>query len=214
MKAFKEGAPYPVGLLCSRRSLLQLGFVSLANLGFVPSLFASESLQSADEPWHTLQAVQNHLMPASPEFPSAQTMNALSYVQQKYLRPLADQHALAMIKQGVGWLNGFAQSDYQAPFVALNTEQKERLLQKVAKSRAGERWLARLLDDLLEAMLTDPIYGGNPNGLGWQAVGQIPGFPRPQSKHRYFLLGYPLRQQSETYVQLRQPLELKQKGVA
>jgi gluconate 2-dehydrogenase gamma chain len=44
-----------------------------------------------------------------------------------------------------------------------------------------------LLDYIMEALLTDPVYGGNPNSIGWQWLKHQPGFPRPTTplKRRY-----------------------------
>jgi gluconate 2-dehydrogenase gamma chain len=31
----------------------------------------------------------------------------------------------------------------------------------------------------MEALLTDPAYGGNPGGIGWRWLQHVPGYPRP-----------------------------------
>ena len=37
-------------------------------------------------------------------------------------------------------------------------------------------------------MLAPPIYGGNPNGIGWQWLKHKPGFPLPEQGKRYYEL--------------------------
>ena len=45
-----------------------------------------------------------------------------------------------------------------------------------------------ILTYLLQALLTDPVYGGNPNGVGWKWLHHQPGFPRPPKDETYFKL--------------------------
>ena len=37
----------------------------------------------------------------------------------------------------------------------------------------------------MEALLTDPAYGGNPDGIGWRWLGHTPGYPRPSAATIY-----------------------------
>jgi gluconate 2-dehydrogenase gamma chain len=73
-------------------------------------------------------------------------------------------------------------------FLALDDEQQELVLRDIAESDAGENWLSTLLTYLFEALLTDPVYGGNPGGIGWKWLQHVPGFPRPPLDKRYWLL--------------------------
>ncbi|CAN8141978.1 gluconate 2-dehydrogenase gamma chain [uncultured Thiomicrorhabdus sp.] len=125
---------------------------------------------------------------------SAEQINALPYLQQKMQRPLANNSDYEFLQQGVGWLNDFAQSEFKSFFVELDFGQKESLLRKIAQSRAGQNWLGMILNNLIEALLGDPVYGGNPNGIGWKAMGQTPGYPLPAKEERYYELGYQRRQ--------------------
>ena len=52
----------------------------------------------------------------------------------------------------------------------------------------GENWVSTLLFYICEALLTDPIYGGNPNGIGWAWLAHQPGFPRPSPEQSYGVL--------------------------
>jgi gluconate 2-dehydrogenase gamma chain len=45
--------------------------------------------------------------------------------------------------------------------------------------------LSSLLKYIFEALLTDPIYGGNPNSMGWEWLDHTPGQPRPNPANRY-----------------------------
>jgi gluconate 2-dehydrogenase gamma chain len=57
--------------------------------------------------------------------------------------------------------------------------QRDEVLRAIASSTAGDRWLNVIMSYVLEALLSDPVYGGNPQGIGWQWLQHQPGFPRP-----------------------------------
>ena len=59
------------------------------------------------------------------------------------------------------------------------------MLRHTAGYDGGENWLSTLLLYIFEALLTDPVYGGNPNGIGWKWLGHNPGLPRPTADKRY-----------------------------
>lgn len=181
----------------TRRKLLKICAAISATSLFSQSLHAGQSVEQRNgllEPWLSIDAVQKQMFPKSVNWLSAEQINALGYLKQKLKRPLTDPEDYDFLVKGVGWLNDFAQSSHQQKFVHLSGQQKEGLLQQIAKSQAGENWLGMILNNLIEALLSDPIYGGNPNGIGWKAMGQTPGYPLPQAQERYFELGYQRRQ--------------------
>ena len=59
------------------------------------------------------------------------------------------------------------------------------MLRRIAASPAGENWLSTLILYLMEALLTDPAYGGNPGGIGWRWLRHTPGYPRPTPDKTY-----------------------------
>ncbi len=136
----------------------------------------------------TLRAVQSRLFPADEASPGADDINALGYL----LRALEDPALVEdrqFIHQGVGWLDELATSTYFKTFLQLDTKSREQLLHQIAHSSAGENWLSTLLVYICEALLTDPVYGGNPDGIGWSWLQHAPGFPRPPADKTYRKLG-------------------------
>lgn len=144
------------------------------------------------DPWKTLDATLMHLLPDSPSSashdPSAKDINALAYLHQVMTVQPTEQDEKAFILKGVGWLNGFANSEYNKLFVELTVPEKELLLRSISRSQAGGNWLNTLLNYIFEAMLAPPSYGGNPNGIGWQWLDHKAGFPLPKAGQRYFEL--------------------------
>ncbi len=71
-------------------------------------------------------------------------------------------------------------------FENLDFDSKERLLRYLGdRTRWGRNWLSLLLYYIFEALLADPVYGCNPNGIGWKWLEHQPGFPRPPADKIY-----------------------------
>jgi len=138
-----------------------------------------------EEPWRTLAAVQSHLFPSGGEGPGADEIRAAAYLRSAMEQPDMNPNSRDFIRHGVDWLNDVARERHQANFVDLAEQQREAILQHVAASNEGERWIALLLLYLFEALLSDPVYGGNPDGIGWRWLEHTPGFPRPPADHTY-----------------------------
>ena len=140
------------------------------------------------EPWLTLDATLNQLLPSSPTGPSASEIRATAYLHQVMTVQPTEQDEKDFILKGVGWLNGFANSEKSANFAQLSFTDKEQLLRGISRSTAGQNWLNTLLGYLFQAMLSPPSYGGNPNGIGWSWLEHQAGFPLPEKGQRYFEL--------------------------
>jgi gluconate 2-dehydrogenase gamma chain len=177
----------------SRRTLLK----SAAGMGAVaaiPSFSLSAKQQESMaqltkvDPWLTLEATLKQLLPASATGPSAEDINALAYLHQVMTVQPTEEEEKDFILKGVGWLNGYANSEKNKAFVELTFNEKEQLLKGISQSRAGENWINTLLGYILQAMLSPPSYGGNTKGIGWQWLEHKAGFPLPEKGQRYFEL--------------------------
>ena len=141
------------------------------------------------DPWLTLVAVQRHLFPAADDTPGADDIGAIRYLHSAIENPDADGDDRTFLFNGVGWLNELTQENSQQLFVALNETRREEVLRQIEQSRAGRNWLSLLLTYLLEALLADPVYGGNPDGIGWQWLEHQPGYPTPPEDKLWYRLG-------------------------
>ena len=143
-----------------------------------------------EEPWKTLATVQEHLFPATESSPGAADIQALQFLQVMLKAP--DNDDKSFISKGVNWLNDISTKNHSVTFLKLNEHNKEKVLRQIEQSQAGERWLSLLLTYLIEALLSDPIYGGNPDDIGWKWLEHQPGFPRPSADKMYYKLGKPV----------------------
>jgi gluconate 2-dehydrogenase gamma chain len=144
------------------------------------------------DPWRTIAAVQEHLFPSTEDSPGASDFRAIVYLRNTIDNPAADGEDKAFIVNGVGWLNELIAERHERAFSELDVSERETVLRQIEQSRAGRNWLSLLLTYLLEALLADPVYGGNPGGIGWQWLAHQPGFPRPPEDKSWYRLGAPV----------------------
>ena len=69
--------------------------------------------------------------------------------------------------------------------MALSESKREAALRELEGTSRGENWIATVLMYIFEALLCDPAYGGNPEGVGWRWLQHDPGFPRPSADKIY-----------------------------
>ena len=173
----------------SRRTFLKsAALASAATTLSIPAIATTHKVDLSIEPWQSINAVLEHLLPSSPTGPGAKEFNAIQYLYNVVNAQPTEPEEAEFIKKGVGWLNGYTQGKLQQNFNVLSSADKEASLRAVSQSRAGENWISTLLTYLFEAMLAPPAYGGNPDGVGWQWLKHQAGFPLPPIGKRYYEL--------------------------
>jgi gluconate 2-dehydrogenase gamma chain len=136
-------------------------------------------------PWPTIAAVQEQLFPGEADSPGASDIHATAYLKALLEDTAHIPDERDFILNGPNWLNDLATKDYKKTFAQLDMTQREQLLQRIAQTNAGENWLSLLLMYIFEALLSSPVYGGNPDGIGWRWLQHNPGFPQPTSNNTY-----------------------------
>jgi len=124
----------------------------------------------------TLEAVQQVLFPEGLDAPSAKAFGATAYLAN------VSAHS-SFLKSDLRFLQKGAQKlmNEHNDFLTLTPkEQEEALREFVNNNDIGERWVSFVLYFTLEALLADPIYGGNKNASGWQWLNHHAGVPRPK----------------------------------
>ncbi len=182
----KQGEVKNTGI--SRREFMtRMGLLGSLALSYPPAVLAEfrqskkaalESWQKFPE-WQTLAQVQEILFPPAEDTPGASDIGASVYLHRAIENPNADGEDKAFIFQGVGWLNGLTKERHKKAFVQLNEAEQQAIIEVIVKSQAGQNWVSLLLSYILEALLMDPVYGGNREGIGWKWLAHQPGFPTP-----------------------------------
>ena len=178
--------------LFNRRQFLLGSVGGVLTLLFYSSTYGKEVTQKAkisdEQGWKIVQHLHRHLLPTEKDSPGADEINTLGYLQQIYENELLDKKERDFIIGGVVWLENLSLQMNKKSFVDLNETQREAILKKITQSPAGENWLSTVLVYVIEATLTDPVYGGNKNQSGWKWLQHRPGYPTPDKNKRYFLL--------------------------
>lgn len=133
-----------------------------------------------------LDAVQMQLFPDDGNGPGARELNAMTYLEWA----MTDQKNIEdgdpeFIAKGIGWLDDLSEQTQGDRFIKLLDKQQDKVLKQIAKSQAGENWLSLLMYYLAEALMLDPVYGGNPEMIGWKWLEHQAGFPRPVAGKTY-----------------------------
>ncbi len=140
------------------------------------------------ETWQTIAAVQAHMFPSEPNAPGAREIRAEAYLRGVLADPRLASADRAFLIEGVESIEKLARSLTGKRFVELSHDEREAVLRGFEATSDGKHWLAETLGYLMEALLGDPVYGGNPDAIGWRWLAHTPGFPRPPADKRYFLL--------------------------
>jgi len=139
--------------------------------------------------WSVIETVQDHLLPSEPGSPGARDAHAAAYLDLTLSDPKFDPDVKGFILKGIGWLEEISGEREGRSFPLIEPGRREELLRQIAATPAGERWLSTLVSYTLEALLADPLYGGNPDGIGWKWLEHDPGKPRPTPDKIYGRLG-------------------------
>lgn len=65
-------------------------------------------------------------------------------------------------------------------FLTLNKKEKNELIFSVIKENDyAKSWVSKIAYYGIEALFSDPIYGGNFEQIGWKSINHNIGYPRP-----------------------------------
>lgn len=132
------------------------------------------------EPYQSIARVYDDIFPSNGDAPSAREINALEYLHGVMLDPRIQMYEKEFITNGATWLNETSYEMYEKSYNVLDASKRNRVLDEIISIQWGENWIWTLQSYLLEALLSDPIYGSNEGKVGWQWLGHISGYPRPK----------------------------------
>jgi len=123
----------------------------------------------------TIKVLHTDLFPKANEL-QIETSNYISIILHHERVTKEDK---IFLKNGVKWLNEASASMYKKTYTKLLFQERQELLHAIVQKEWGESWLHTVMTYLFEAMLGDPIYGGNNNEAGWKWLSFEGGLPRP-----------------------------------
>jgi gluconate 2-dehydrogenase gamma chain len=129
--------------------------------------------------------IHAHLFPSEPDSPGATDINSIQYVQKLLKDPQIKDREKRLMLYGINWTNETAQELFQMQLSSLNEKEIEAVLIDLGSYKNGNRWLSNNISYILEALLSDPIYGSNTNEIGWKWLQHKEGYPRPSNENKY-----------------------------
>ena len=122
-----------------------------------------------------LDEVLNIIFPKTSTMPSAKEFKALEYLIKNISHKTFDNEDKTLILDGTkDFIGSFPQ------FLTLNEKEKKELIFEIIKNSAyAKSWVSKITYYGIEAMFSDPIYGGNFNQIAWNSVNHAVGIPRP-----------------------------------
>lgn len=133
----------------------------------------------------TISSLHDHLFPKTETAPGAPDINSIEYLEFVLLDPNVDEDDRNLLKNGVVWLEEASNEIHNKSFIELVGIEKDEVLRSIEEYNWGYRFLSLNLTYLIEALLADPIYGGNTDEIGWKWLEHTPGIPRPTDNTKY-----------------------------
>ena len=123
----------------------------------------------------TIRVVHNDLFPKAKEL----NIDTVIYMDVVFAHKRITKEDKEFLKNGVKWLNEEAVATHKKVYAKLTALQRQEVLGTISKLQWGDSWIYNMMTYIFEAMLGDPIYGGNNNQAGWKWLSFQGGLPRP-----------------------------------
>ena len=159
--------------LLTRRVFIVSSLVAGTGLMLVPQ---GEKSSINIKPFKVIEAVQEVLFPKGLLAPAASEFGATNYLLTVSTHASFWADDLKFLAFGAKLL-----MDEENNFLTMNPKERDETLRDFVENNSkGEQWVSLLLFYTLEALLSDPIYGGNKSELGWKWLGHNEGQPQPK----------------------------------
>ncbi len=142
----------------------------------LPIMVTTVACAKKDDSWLLIEDIQEHLFPKTKRYPSAKDFKASRYLKMVAYHDSFDKDDLDFILRGV------KEVQKQGYKTILTKAEKESVLQRFQESRFGENWISLIINYALEALFSDPLYGGNKAEIGWKTFHHKAGVPRPTKR--------------------------------
>jgi gluconate 2-dehydrogenase gamma chain len=164
--------------------LIKAGII--INIPFIESCTNNNSLpELSSRNSIILKDVLTFLWPDDGNGPSVSDAKVFEFFRWMFSDPNVDPEEKEYLFKGMGWVDETALEDNNKHFEILADDQKTTLLTKMAVTDWGESWLSKMLNTIIEALFSDPVYGSNTGGISYRWLEHNPGSPRPDESSRY-----------------------------
>ena len=154
-----------------RRTFIKFTTISLllfnSNISIAKTV-SKDMLKNLDE-------VLNIIFPKTSNMPSAKEFGALNYLLTNISHKSFDDEDKTLILDGTkDFIKAFPN------FLNLSKDEKKEMIFAIIKNNDyAKSWVSKLTYYGIEAMFSDPLYGGNTNQISWSSTNHSIGYPRP-----------------------------------
>ncbi len=132
-----------------------------------------------------LQSILEVLFPKSTIFPGAKALKSDIYYLWVLHDSRLDKGERLYLIEDLDTINNFAKNKYHNDFTNLSLRNQQEVIELVSRTDWGENYLSRLMTVVFEGMFANPLYGSNPNKIGWEWIKYQGGVPEPQQWNKY-----------------------------
>lgn len=157
--------------LSKRRNFLKAGFFCSAIV-----LTNGCNILGVQRLSDTIKVVQDDLFPKAKEL----QINTSKYMNIIFKHSRINEEDKEFMRNGIKWLNEESIEMFQVPYIKVAQSKRQEVLKSIAAYRWGENWIDSMMRYIFEAMLGDPIYGGNNAEAGWKWLCFEGGNPHPK----------------------------------
>lgn len=173
----------------SRRSFIKgsLALATLSQLQLLASCtdgFIENNVLNKTQ-FKTLEIIQNILFPKGEFGSSAKDINAHLYIIWLLFDENMDKEDKKYALDGIKWVQETAQEQQSKDFLKLTFEEQKDLIKFISQTKWGENWLSYMMTIIVEAMVSDPVYGFNKESDGIDWLSHKYGLPRPSRATKY-----------------------------
>lgn len=176
-------------MISRRRFVFIFGFIgmmlTIALNACKRSLSVPASYGLTPDQFQLLESIHEHLFPSTPDQPGAKEIHSVAYVKKLLSDPQVKDYDKRLLLFGIQWISETSQTLFGKELLSLTSEEKEKVLLDLVSYENGEQWISNNLTYILEALLSDPVYGSNPNEIGWSWLKHQTGYPRPDTRTKY-----------------------------
>lgn len=156
---------------------LFIKFATVSGLFFSTNICIAKTI--SPKSLNLLDEVYEILFPKTSTMPSAREFGALNFLVENINHKSFDNYDKNLVLQGaLDFHSSFPE------FLNLNKDKKRKIIEDIVNTNDyAQSWISKLIYYGIEAMLGDPIYGGNTNQIGWKSINHSIGYPRPKFKY-------------------------------
>lgn len=174
--------------MLSRRDFVKSSLLaaSFTQLPWMLSCSGKSPFQPLKEKqFRILERATDILFPQDELGPGAIELQSPQYILWVLRDELIDPDENEFIINGIDLIDEASRKKFGSRYVSLSVIESEQLIELLSKEKWARSWFSVMLTLIFESMFADPVYGSNPDGIGWKWLNHNPGVPRPDYKIAY-----------------------------